>query len=425
MKTNTKTPIIPFILVTFLFFAWGVANNMTEPLISAFKGVFKDMSHLQSTLVQVAFYLAYFVWAIPAALLIKKTNYKTTIMLGLVLYALGAYLFIPASQVQEYSFFLLALFTVATGISFLETAANPYIIAMGDEQTAVQRLNLAQSFNPIGAYGGTLIATYAILENLTSDAEKQGLSATALAELQSKELGIIAQPYVYMSIVLIIFAVIFALVKMPAYKDESIQEESFFTIFGRILKKRRYSLSVIALFTAMCAQFGTMAFTIPYLLENFREAGELVNKGRAGELLSYGILLFAIMRFVCTGLMKFITPAKLLGILSALGTALTVMAIVFPGNFGGICLILVCGCVALLFPTIYGLGLQGLSEEETKVGASGLIMTIIAIAIMNPVQGAVIDATSVSLSYICTVMPFVYLITYGFIIDKFSNHNAH
>lgn len=424
MKEETfesKTPIWPFILVTFLFFAWGVPGSMTEPLISAFKDIFKGMSNLQASLVQAAFYGAYFVWAIPAAFLIKKTSYKTTIMVGIILYAIGAYLFIPASEAQVYHYFLIALFTLATGISFLETSANPYIIAMGDEKTAVRRLNLAQSFFPFGSWIGTIVAGQAILSNLKSAEDKVSMTVEELAVLQTEELAILASPYGYIAIIAAVFFVVFALTKMPAYKDDD--NENFFAVFGKNLKKKRYIFSVGALFCAMAAQFGTFAFIIPYLKAHYSEAGDLVDGGRAGSLLAYGVFLFMVMRFVCTWLMKYIQPSKLLAMMSALAVFFTVCAILFPGNIGGISLILVCGCVSLLFPTIYGIGLQGLSSVETKVGASGLIMTIIAVGIMNPVQGYVIDKTSISISYICTLIPFFLLVIYGLKIERFSNKN--
>jgi len=419
----SNTPILPFILVTVLFFAWGVPNNMTEPLIAAFKDIFKDMSTFQASLVQSAFYGSYFVWAIPAALLVKKTSYKTTLLLGIFLFVAGSFLFYPASLAQEYWFFLTALFTLAAGLSFLETAANPYIIAMGDGETSVRRLNLAQSFNPIGQLTGTFIATTFILKNLSSDEEKASLSSGQLVDLQTHELAVLAKPYIYISIIAAIFFVIFLFNKMPRFRAGSNKaKEGFFAIYKRILKKKRYVLSVMALFTAMCAQFGTFAFTIPYLKENHKlPNGSLIGTGEAGDILFYGVIVFAIMRFLCTGLMKIIRPSYLLAILSAIATVAALIAIVFPGNFGGYMLIVMCGCAGLLFPTIYGLGLEGLTEEEAKVGASGLIMAIIAIGIMNPIQGLIIDLSGVHISYICVATAFALLVVYGTIIHRHSN----
>nr|WP_299385432.1 L-fucose:H+ symporter permease [Allomuricauda sp.] len=419
----SNTPLLPFILVTVLFFAWGVPNNMTEPLIAAFKDIFKDMSTFQASLVQSAFYGSYFVWAIPAALLVKRTSYKTTLLVGIFLFAVGSFLFFPASIKQEYWFFLTALFTLAAGLSFLETAANPYIIAMGDEETSVRRLNLAQSFNPIGQLTGTFIATNFILKNLSDDAKKAQLNTQELADLQTQELAILAKPYIYIAIIAAIFFVIFLMNKMPRFKaglEE--QKENFFAIYKRILKKKRYVLSVAALFAAMCAQFGTFAFTIPYLKENYLlEDGSYISTGDAGDILFIGVIVFAIMRFVCTGLMKVIKPANLLAILSTIATIAAIVAIIYPSNFGGYMLVVMCGCAGLLFPTIYGLGLEGLSEEEAKVGASGLIMAIIAIGIMNPIQGLIVDLASVNISYICVAVAFALLIGYGKIINSHSN----
>ncbi|MCL6265791.1 L-fucose:H+ symporter permease [Flagellimonas myxillae] len=419
----SNTPILPFILVTVLFFAWGVPNNMTEPLIAAFKDIFTDMSTFQASLVQSAFYGSYFVWAIPAALLVKKTSYKTTLLVGIFLFAAGSFLFFPASIKQQYWFFLTALFTLAAGLSFLETAANPYIIAMGDEATSVRRLNLAQSFNPIGQLTGTFIATNFILKNLADDAEKASMGTQELANLQTQELAILAKPYIYIAIIAAIFFVVFMLNKMPRFQaSENESQEDFFAIYRRILKKKRYILSVAALFAAMCAQFGTFAFTIPYLKENYKlDDGSLIGTGDAGDILFYGVIVFAIMRFVCTGLMKVIKPANLLAILAFIATIATTIAVVFPGNFGGYMLVVMCGCAGLLFPTIYGLGLEGLSEEEAKVGASGLIMAIIAIGIMNPIQGLIVDLASVNISYICVAVAFALLVGYGAVINKHFN----
>jgi FHS family L-fucose permease-like MFS transporter len=389
-----KTPILPFVLITSLFLMWGLANNMTDTLLSAFKRIM-SMSDFQTTFVQYAFYGSYFCLAIPAAILIKKFTYKTGILIGLALFIAGSLLFYPASKTMVYGHFLAALFILAGGLSILETSANPYIVAMGPEETGTQRLNLAQSFNPIGSIIGVLLSKVFILSQLNTAGESERASMTAdeLQKIQSAELTGVMGPYVGVAVFLLFLWILIFFNKMPTASDED-SSLNFGASWGRLLKKRSYVWAVTALFFYMGAQIGTWSFTIRYVMKELN-----INEEQSADYYLAALVLFLLSRFVCTYLMRFIAPRNLLAGLAGIGVLLTGVVIMTGGYVGVIALVSISACLSLMFPTIYGLGLRGLGAD-TKIGGSGLIMAILGGAVLTGIQGLISDTTqSINMSF--------------------------
>lgn len=413
--------ILPFILVTTLFFAWGFANDITNPMVKAFSKIFR-MSVTDGALVQLAFYGGYFVMAFPAALFIRKYSYKAGILLGLGLYALGALLFIPASLLGFYYPFLIAYFILTCGLSFLETSSNPYILSMGDERTATRRLNLAQAFNPIGSLLGMFAAMVFIQSRLNpmSTAERAQLSMEEFEAVKHADLQILIMPYVVVGLAVLLLLVVICFTKMPknADTDHSLH-------LGRALKRifsiPRYREGVVAQFFYVGVQIMAWTFIIQYGTRIF------VNQGmteQEGEILSqqYNIVamsIFCVSRFICTFLLKYFSPGKLLMMLAIGGAILTAGVIGFQDIYGLYCLVGVSACMSLMFPTIYGIALQGLGDDA-KFGAAGLIMAILGGSIMPPLQAAIIDCQvvmgmpAVNISFILPFICFIVVMIYGY-----------
>ena len=411
---SMKKSLLAFVLITSLFFMWGLANNMTDTLLAAFKRIL-SLTDFQTSFVQSAFYGAYFCLAIPAALLIKKFSYKTGILIGLGLFILGSLLFYPASLTIEYSHFLIALFILAGGLSILETAANPYILELGPPETATQRLNLAQSFNPIGSITGGLLSKYFILSslNLATGEERSGMTSSELREIQSSELTAVMGPYVGVAIVLFVLWILIALTNMPKSKDTN--DLHFGASVSRLLSNRNYVGAVIAQFFYVGAQIGIWSFTIRYVMVELQ-----VNEDSAATYYIIALVIFLVCRFIFTYVMKFVAPAKLLCILAIVAGFLTLFAIVGSGMSGVIALMLVSGCMSLMFPTIFGLGLQNVGEDS-KLGGAGLIMAIVGGAVLTSVQGQISDMTgSINLAFIVPLCCFIIVAIYGFLAGRFT-----
>lgn len=400
MEKNIRVPVIrpgnrwSFILITSLFFLWGLANNMTDTLLAAFKRIM-SMTDFQTSWIQMAFYGSYFLLALPAAILIKKYSYKTGVLVGLGLFILGSLLFYPASISMVYSHFLLALFILAGGLSILETSANPYIISMGAEETATRRLNLAQSFNPIGSITGILLSKFFILSNLNSlDAEERiTMKPDELIAIQSQELNSIMGTYVGVAIFLVFIWLLVKFTKMSVVTSK-VKKLDIIPTLKRLLKNKNYMWSVVAQFFYMGAQIGLWSYTIRYVMQ---ELGK--NEEESSEYYLASIVLFSISRFVFTALMKYVSPRKLL-FYSALSGVLCIFIVIYSGGLiGVIALILTSGFTSLMFPTIYGLGMTKLGEDS-KIGGSGLIMAILGGAVLTAVQGVISDTTSnINLSF--------------------------
>lgn len=413
MDTKIKTPILPFILITSLFLMWGLANNMTDTLLAAFKRIL-SMTDFQTSWIQMAFYGSYFCLALPAAILIKKFSYKTGVLAGLGIFMVGALLFYPASISMSYSFFLLALFILAGGLSILETAANPYIIAMGPAESATRRLNLAQSFNPVGSILGVLLSKIFILSQLNvADSEaRAAMNPEELNSIQTQEFSAVMVPYIGVAIFLLLLWVIIAATKMPKYSDDD-EPLNIGPSIKRLVKNSKYVWGVVAQFFYVGAQIGVWSYSIRYAMEELQ-----VNESEAANYYMIALVLFALSRFMCTALMKFISPERLLVSLATLAMACIGVVILSGGIIGVCALTVISGCMSLMFPTIYGLAVDGLGKD-TRIAGSGLIMAILGGAVLTSLQGQVSDLTgNVKLSFIVPFICFLVVAIFGSIIYR-------
>lgn len=417
--------LIPFILVTSCFALWGFANDITHPMVKAFSKIFR-MNVTEGTLVQVAFYAGYFVMALPAAIFIRKFSYKAGILLGLALYAVGALMFLPAKMTGEYFPFLMAYFILTCGLSFLETSANPYILSMGSEETATQRLNLAQAFNPMGSLLGMYVAMNFIQAKLNplSTSERALLGDAEFEALKRADLDILTTPYLAIGIVIAIIFVFIFFVRMPKNGDKE-TSINLLPTFKRLAGISNYREGVIAQFFYVGVQTMCWTFIIQYGTHIFMLEGM---EERAAEVLSqrYNIvamMIFCCSRFICTFLLRFIKPGLLLTILATCGCALTLGVIFFENVYGLYCLVAISACMSLMFPTIYGIALRGLGEDA-KFGAAGLIMAILGGSVLPPLQAAMIDKGTIMdtpathFSFILPLICFVIITIYGYRTHK-------
>lgn len=403
--------LLPFILITACFALWGFANDVTNPMVKAFSKIFR-MSVTQGTLTQVAFYGGYFAMALPAAIFIRRFSYKSGILMGLGLYAAGAFLFIAARSTGSYWPFLIAYFILTCGLSFLETSANPYILAMGDPATATRRLNFAQSFNPIGSLCGMYVAMNFIQARLNpmDSAARATLSDAEFEAMKQSDLGILITPYVAIGIVIVVMFLLILLKKMPAVHEESSQ--SVGASLKRLVGIPRYREGVLAQFFYVGVQIMCWTFIIQYGTRVFMAEGM---GEQDAEVLSqqfniYAMIFFICSRFIATFLMKYVKPAMLLAIFGALAMAFTAGVIAFQDRTGLYCLVCVSGCMSLMFPTIYGIALNGLGDDA-KFGAAGLIMAILGGSVLPPLQAMIIDQGTVFGDFPATnasfVLPFI------------------
>lgn len=413
--------VIPFVLITSCFALWGFANDITNPMVKAFSKIFL-MNPVQGSFVQVAFYGGYFAMAFPAAMFIRRFTYKAGILVGLGLYATGALLFIPASAIGVYGPFLFAYFILTCGLSFLETSANPYILSMGDEETSTRRLNFAQSFNPMGSLAGMFIAKNFIQARLDprDTATRMDLSPAEFEAVKDHDLGVLANPYIVIGIVILVMLVIIAMVRMPRNDDQD-HSINFVPTLKRIFSLPRYREGVIAQFFYVGAQIMCWTFIIHYGTRIFMEEGmgELEAEVLAQQHNIVAMAIFVTSRFICTFLLKYIKPGKLLMFL-AIGGGLLVLGVIFIDGIAGLyCLVAVSICMSLMFPTIYGIALRGLGEDA-KFGAAGLIMAILGGSIMPPLQGVIIKQGMVfsmhaeNVSFILPFICFVVITIYGY-----------
>ena len=391
MSTIEKRYALPFALVSVLFLLWGLANNMTDTLLAAFKRVMQ-MTDAQTSLIQFAFYGSYFCFALPAALFIRRYSYKAGIILGLLLYAGGAMLFLPAALAESYPFYLVAIYILAGGCSVLETTANPYILSMGSPQTATRRLNIAQSFNPIGSITGILLSQQFILSNIS--------------------LNSISETYMGLGIVLTAIMVVMIFSKMPTGKDSSAGKVG--ASFARLFRNKRYTWGVVAQFFYVGAQICVWSFTIRLVMQ---ELGILEADAATYYLAS--IVCFCVARFFFTWLMKFCRPALLMAWAAAADIVLCLVVILMSGSGMVVvtALVLVSFFMSLQFPTIYGIALDGVGDDA-KIGASGLIMAILGGALLTPLQGLASDAYGISASYVVPLVCFVVVLAYSLYIVR-------
>ncbi|WP_268034696.1 L-fucose:H+ symporter permease [Algoriphagus sp. PAP.12] len=384
-----KNLLLPFILITSLFALWGFANDITNPMVAAFKRVL-ELNNVQASWVQLAFYGGYFTMALPAAFFIKKYSYKTGILLGLGLYAFGAILFYPAAAFESYGFFLASLYILTFGLAFLETTANPYILSMGPESTATQRLNLSQAFNPMGALAGLFVAKQFILNQLQSNAvDDQGnliygtLDEASKAIIRTNDLMVIRNPYVMLGLVVLGMLIVIALVKMPESKDSS-NKVDFGPTMKRLFKNRNFVEGTLAQMFYVGAQIMVWTYIYQYAEALGIDNASAVNYGYAA------LVVFLVGRWVCTFLLRYVSSSKLLAIFAILAMGFTLGAIFIPGITGLYSLVGISFAMSLMFPTIYGIALEGLGEDS-KFAAAFLVMAIVGGAIMPTLQGMILD----------------------------------
>lgn len=415
--------IIPFILITSLFLLWGLANNMTDTLLAAFKRIM-SMTDARTSLIQISCYgLGYFIFALPAAIYIKRFSYKSGVLLGLGLYILGCLMFFPAKMTGNYFHFLGALWILFGGLSILETASNPYIIAMGKESTGTRRLNLAQSFNPLGSIMGVVISQIFILSelNTASATERAAMASTKLHAIQNGELNAVTMTYVTIGILLLILWLVIFFVKMPRASDAGTSVNLGPTL-ARLLKNKNYVMGVVAQFFYVGAQIGVWSFTIRYAMKALDLENIVLPAGKTPEQMAAtyyiaSLILFASSRFVFTFLMKFFRPSSLLTFASVMAIICTLTVIFGSGMVGVIALVAISSFMSLMFPTIFGQAVIGLGDD-TKIGGSGLIMAILGGAVVTFLQGRVSDMTgSINYSYIIPAICFG-VITYYAIASR-------
>ncbi|SFW40474.1 MFS transporter, FHS family, L-fucose permease [Cellulophaga fucicola] len=446
MKTTEKIPVVtkkmlvPFILITSLFALWGFANAVTDPMVSAFKKVL-ELSNTQASMVQMAFYGGYFCMALPAAMFMRKYSYKVGVLIGLGLFATGALLFYPAAVTEQFWFFCLGLYILTFGLAFLETAANPYALAMGAKETATQRLNLAQAFNPVGLIAGILIAKFFVAEKLQSDDFDNfaALDSVKKAAITASDLAVIRDPYVILGLVLIGFFVLFLVSKMPQNTTEG-KMPSIKETFKELASNKKYALGVLAQILYVGAQIMCWTYIYQYV-EGLVNTGafaesyitvfgtEVLKDGFYYQIIAF--LLFVVGRVIGTAMLRFMSAGKLLSSFAVLAIVFVCGTIFIDGMFGLYSLVGVSFCLSLMFPTIYGIALEGLTEDQSKVGSAGLIMAIVGGALMPPLQGLIIDlggsgvsdttvlgVSEINFSFVLPLFCFLYIAWYGFTVYK-------
>ena len=394
-RVITKQYIIPFVLVGFLFPLWGFANDITNPMVAAFKNILL-ISNFESALVQFAFYGGYCLMAIPAAIFMKRFNYKQAIIMGLTLYSIGCFLFIPAGKMMALEAFLLSYFIMTCGLSFLETSANPYILSLGDEATATQRLNLAQAFNPLGSLVGMFVAREFILARLNpaTESTRQELAINnpgAFTLIQQSDLDVIIGPYLMLGMVVSFVLIIFFISKLPGSKSGKWEKLDLRPTLNRLFSNKQYLEGVIAQAFYVGAQIMCWTFIIHY---GVNELG--MTKVEAQYYNMIAMVIFVSSRFICTYLLKFINSGQLLMALALGGGIFILGSITLTDMVGLYSLVAVSACMSLMFPTIYGIALKGLGEDA-KLGSAGLILAIGGGSLMPPLQGLIMDMSSFSI----------------------------
>ncbi|MCQ2206294.1 MAG: L-fucose:H+ symporter permease [Bacteroidaceae bacterium] len=428
MKQTTQTPpkgklvekryLLPFILITSLFALWGFANDITNPMVAAFQTVM-EISASKASMVQFAFYGGYATMAIPAALFIRRYSYKSGILLGLALYAVGAFLFIPAAAFQNFWYFCISLYILTFGLAFLETTANPFILSLGSKETSTRRLNLAQAFNPMGSLCGMAVASLIVLPSLLSDRRDAAgntffstLPEAQKAGIRLHDLAVIRDPYVAIGLVVLCMFIIIALTRMPGTAGQARAANTRQTL-SRLWNNAPYREGVVAQVFYVAAQIMTWTFIIQYA-DNLG-----IDKATAQNYNIVAMALFLSSRFISTFLMKYVNSRRLLALFGCGAALCTAGAILIVGRAGLISLVGISFFMSLMFPTIYGIALENVSAEDSTLGAAFLVMAIVGGALMPPLQGAVIDLgtvfghPAVNVSYALPLLCFLIITAYG------------
>jgi len=414
--------VLPFVLVTACFALWGFANNVTNPMVKAFSKIFR-MSVTEGAMVPVAFNLGYFVMAIPAAIFIQRYTFKHGVLVGLGLFALGSLAFLLARFTGHYYPFLLAYFILTCGLSFLETSCNPYIYRMGSEETATQRLNLAQAFNPVGSLAGMYVAMQFVQSKMNpmDTVERMRLPEAQFSMVKDHDLSVLIQPYIFLGVVVaVLFVLIYLNRSMPMDSDTR-TDKSIVTAARQLWGMTNYREGVIAQFFYIGAQVTCWTFIIQYGTRVFMVEGM---DETSAEILSQkfnivAMVFFALSRFVCTWLLKYIDPSRLLSVLAIVAGAAVGGTMLFTDRSGLYCLVLVSACMSLMFPTIYGIALRGVGDNVKFAGA-GQIMAILGGSVFPPLQALIIDygvsllgIPATNLSFVVPLVCFVVVALYG------------
>ena len=422
-----KKYLFPFIVITSLFALWGFANDITNPMVAAFKTVM-EIPNREAALVQFAFYGGYGTMAIPAALFVQRYSYKKGILLGLLLYAIGAFLFIPAAKYEVFGYFLLSLYILTFGLAFLETTANPFILSLGDPRTATRRLNFAQSFNPVGSIMGMLVASQIVLPNLLSDERDAAgnlifptLDAGEKAAIRAHDLMVIRDPYVALGIVVMFMFFLILFTKMPQTGHANSIHP--WQSFKRLMDNKIFREGVLAQVFYVAAQIMCWTFIIQYA-DNLG-----IDKATAQRYNIVAMALFISSRFISTALMKYFNPRILLLVFAIGGMVTTSLTILVNGMFGLYSLIATSAFMSLMFPTIYGISLRDVGQDAT-LGAALLVMAIVGGALMPPIQGAIIDLgrvawlPAVNASFILPFISFIAIAIFAYRAHKYELRTA-
>lgn len=397
-----RSAIWPFVLLASCFLWWGVANNVTDPLVKVFKEIF-GMSAFQASLIQMAFYGGYFCMALPGAMIARRFNYKTGVLVGLGIYAAGCGLLYPAMLTAQFAFFCVAFYVLACGLGILETNANPYVLALGSEKSATRRLNFAQSFNPVGSVAGIIICQVFIMARLPFD--DTGQLAMAPAEVPAALSTVIA-PYLAIAAILLVVWVLILAAKMPLAAEHD-DKVPFAGAAARLLRNKFYLFAVFAQFCYVGLQITVWTYTNFYIPEQIGVSQEVALQYHTAAL-----ILFGLSRWVFTGLMNYFRAATLLAWAALAGAVLSLVVVFVGGMAGVIALVMLSGCMSLMFPTIFGLGCEAV-REDTKLASSGMIMAIIGGAIITPAQGALLDVFGVSLSYLLPMACYAVILAFA------------
>lgn len=424
LNLNGVNVLTAFVLITFCFALWGFANNVTSPLVQSFSTIF-NMSVTEGILVPVVFNLGYFVMAIPATFFIQRVSFRAGVLVGLSLFAIGSLLFLPARYIGYYPPFLLAYFILTSGLSFLETSCNPYIYSMGKEETGIWRLNLAQAFNPIGNMLGLLIVMQFVQEQLSpmTKSARQQLSAAQFEVIKNHDLEILIQPYLFLAAAAVLLLVFVWLTRLPMEHEQKKKYSvaDFRATLKKLVKVGNYREGVVAQFFYVGAQASCWTFIIQYGIRVFMSEG-MAEKAAEIEAYKYSIIamtFFAVGRFVCVYLMRYVRPSRLLSVLAIVGVSTMGGAILFPDRNGLYCLIAVSACLSLMYPTIYGLSLHGIAED-VKIAGAGHVMAILGGSVFPPLQALIVDygvpvlgIPATNLSYIIPLLCLCVVALYG------------
>ena len=416
-KLVERQYLLPFILITSLFALWGFANDITNPMVAGFQTIM-ELSAAKASLIQFAFYGGYATMAVPAALFIRRYSYKSGILLGLGLYAIGAFLFIPAAARQSFTFFCFSLYILTFGLAFLETTANPFILSLGSKETSTRRLNLSQSFNPMGSLTGMAVASWVVLPSLLSDKCRDAsgklifdtLPEAEKAAMRVHDLAAIRNAYVALGVVVLVVLVVIALTRMP--KTAGSGEKTKGTL-GRLWHNVAYREGVLAQVFYVGAQIMVWTFIIQYA-DNLG-----INKATAQKYNIIAMAMFLCFRFIATFLMKYVNSRKLLAIFGCMAALCTIGAIVFVGPLGLGCLVAISAFMSLMFPTIYGIALENVAPEDSQLGAAFLVMAIVGGALLPPLQGSIIDLgtvaghPAVNVSFCLPLICFIAVMIFG------------